>query len=47
MKKLTLSFWLALAVAGIFVAQSASPFGKNVRFGDPIPTCPPLCPTAK
>ena len=43
MKKLTLSFWLALAAAGIFIAQAASPFSSNSRFGDPIPTCPPRC----
>ncbi len=45
MKKLTLSFWLALAAAGVFVVQASNPFGhKQVRFDDPIPTCPPLCP---
>lgn len=47
MKKLTLSFWLALAVAGIFVAEAASPFSRNARLGDPIPTCPPQCPLAR
>jgi len=38
MKKLVLSFWLALAAAGLFVAQSA------MRADDPAPTCPPECP---
>ena len=43
MKKLTLSFWLALAAAGIFVAQTASPFSQTMRTDDPAPTCPPEC----
>ena len=43
MKKLTLSFWLALATASIFATQIASPFTHQVRFDDPIPTCPPDC----
>jgi hypothetical protein len=47
MKKLTLSFWLALAAAGIFVAQIASPLSSNSIPGDPIPTCPPSCPMAR
>jgi len=42
MRKLTLSFWLALAAAGIFVIQAT---GKaQHRFDDPAPTCPPDCP---
>jgi hypothetical protein len=41
MKKLTLSFWLALAAAGIFVIQAT---GTSVHRGDdPAPTCPPTC----
>jgi len=46
MKKLTLSFWLALATASFFVIQSATPTTHQVRFDDPLPTCPPLCPPA-
>ena len=42
MKKLTLSFWLALAAAGIFVMEAAGP-STQTHFGDPIPTCPPFC----
>ena len=42
MKKLTLSFWLALAAAGIFVIEAAGP-STTRAFGDPIPTCPPIC----
>jgi hypothetical protein len=42
MKKLTLSFWLALAAAGVFVIEAAGP-STHQSFGDPIPTCPPLC----
>lgn len=42
MKKLTLSFWLALAAAGIFVIQAAGT--SQQRFDDPAPTCPPKCP---
>lgn len=47
MKKLTLSFWLALAAAGVFVIEAAGP-STQTHFGDPIPTCPPDCsqPTA-
>jgi hypothetical protein len=44
MKKLTLTFWLALAAAGIFMSQSSTANGNQARFDDPIPTCPPLCP---
>jgi len=44
MKKLTLSFWLALAAAGVFMAQTSTPVTTAARFDDPIPTCPPLCP---
>ncbi|HLG99763.1 MAG TPA: hypothetical protein VKX49_25870 [Bryobacteraceae bacterium] len=40
MKKLTLSFWLALAAAGVFVIQAAGP---SMHFDDPMPTCPPDC----
>jgi len=43
MKKLTLSFWLALAAAGIFVIQAAGTSANQTRFDDPIPTCPPTC----
>ena len=44
MKKLTLSFWLALAAAGIFILQAASASSTQTpRFDDPIPTCPPYC----
>ena len=46
MKKLTLTFWLALAAAGLFVIQVASPLGQ-LRADDPIPTCPPECPKPK
>jgi hypothetical protein len=42
MKKLTLSFWLALAAAGLFVLEAAGPFSQS-RMDDPIPTCPPDC----
>jgi hypothetical protein len=41
MKKLTLSFWLALAAAGVFVIQAAGP--GTFHFDDPAPTCPPDC----
>jgi hypothetical protein len=41
MKKLTLSFWLALAAAGMFVIQAAGPLSH--RTDDPLPTCPPDC----
>ena len=47
MKKLTLSFWLALAAAGIFTIQLASPISHQRHFDDPIPTCPPECPKPK
>lgn len=47
MKKLTLSFWLALAMAGVFAAQSSGPLSTKARFDDPIPTCPPLCPDVR
>ena len=42
MKKLTLSFWLALAAAGILALQAAGPV-RQMHFDDPIPTCPPDC----
>ena len=44
MKKLTLTFWLALAVASIFAIQ-ATPSFKGVQTDMPLPTCPPHCPT--
>jgi len=44
MKKLTLSFWLALATASFLVVQAASPASHAVRADVPFPTCPPLCP---
>jgi hypothetical protein len=44
MKKLTLSFWLALAAAGIVVIQTATPLSSQVRTDLPLPTCPPDCP---
>jgi len=43
MKKLTLSFWLALAVASIFAIQAAPKFSA-VQSELPMPTCPPSCP---
>ena len=43
MKKLTLSFWLALAVASLFAIQ-ATPVFQSVQGQMPIPTCPPKCP---
>lgn len=43
MKKLTLSFWLALAAAGIFTIQATSAKSNIVRTDVPIPTCPPDC----
>jgi hypothetical protein len=46
MKKLTLSFWLALAAAGLLVTQTTS-LSAKFRFDDPAPTCPPLCPDKK
>jgi len=42
MKKLTLSFWLALAAASVFAIEAAAP-STHQNFGDPIPTCPPIC----
>ncbi|HEX6897060.1 MAG TPA: hypothetical protein VF146_17400 [Bryobacteraceae bacterium] len=42
MKKFTLSFWLALAAAGIIASQAAVP-STQIQFDDPIPTCPPDC----
>jgi hypothetical protein len=47
MKKLTLSFWLALAAASIIVVQTATPSTSQVRTDLPIPTCPPECPDQK
>jgi hypothetical protein len=44
MKKLTLSFWLALAAAGIFAIQAAAPKSHNIQTDLPLPTCPPYCP---
>jgi hypothetical protein len=46
MTKLTLSFWLALAAAGIIVVQNATPSSSQVRTDLPIPTCPPECPNS-
>ena len=43
MKKLTLTFWLALAAAGMFVIQAAGPLSHTMRMDDPLPTCPPEC----
>jgi hypothetical protein len=43
MKKLTLSLWLALAAAGVFVIH-AMPSSHAVTMDVPIPTCPPDCP---
>jgi hypothetical protein len=43
MKKLTLTFWLALAAAGMLVIQAASTSSHQTRMDDPIPTCPPDC----
>ncbi len=44
MKKLTLSFWLALAAAGIFALQAAAPKSHtHVQTDVPFPTCPPDC----
>jgi len=47
MKKLKLSFWLAVAAASIFAIQLASPITSQHRLDDPIPTCPPECPPSK
>ena len=42
MKKLTLTFWLALAAAGLIATQTSTI--SSLRGGDdPIPTCPPNC----
>jgi hypothetical protein len=45
MKKFKLSFWLALATASMFAIQLAAPASHSSRFDDPMPTCPPECPT--
>jgi len=44
MKKLKVSFWLALATASIFAIQLATPASHSSRYDDPMPTCPPECP---
>jgi len=44
MKKLTLSFLLAVATASFLVIQAATPATKTVHADVPFPTCPPLCP---
>ena len=44
MKKLTVSFWLAVAMASFLVVQAAAPAAHTVRVDVPFPTCPPLCP---
>jgi len=44
MKKIKVSFWIAIATVGMFAIQLASPVTHQVRFDDPIPTCPPECP---
>jgi hypothetical protein len=44
MKKLTLSFWLALAAAGIIALQAMPSSHKVVMNNVPFPTCPPDCP---
>ena len=43
MKKLTLSFWLALAVASMFAIQATPKFSATTA-ELPLPTCPPSCP---
>ena len=43
MKKLTMSFWLALAAAAVFAIQAAAPSTQQMHFDDPAPTCPPDC----
>jgi hypothetical protein len=43
MKKLAMSFWLALAAAGLMVVQASGPFSHQSRMDDPMPTCPPEC----
>jgi hypothetical protein len=43
MKKLTLSFWLVLAAAGI-IALEAMPPSHTHLVPVPFPTCPPECP---
>jgi len=47
MKKLKLSFWLALATASMFAIQLAAPASHSSRYDDPLPTCPPECPPTK
>lgn len=47
MKKLSMTLWLALAAAGLFVTQTSSPIVSTTHFDDPLPTCPPLCPDVK
>lgn len=44
MKKITLTFWLALATAGILAVQASNLNTKSVHADVPFPTCPPLCP---
>ena len=45
MKKLTVGFWLALAAAGLFLANAYSDsIHKRVVAEVPFPTCPPTCP---
>jgi hypothetical protein len=44
MKKLTLSFWLALAAAGIIGLQAMPSSHETVQKTVPFPTCPPDCP---
>jgi hypothetical protein len=43
MKKLTISFWLALAAAGIIAIQTM-PSSRTQLVPLPFPTCPPDCP---
>lgn len=42
MKKLTLSFWLALAAAGVIATQALHASHEATVL--PFPTCPPDCP---
>ena len=44
MKKLTMSFWLALAAAGIIALQAMPSSQEKVQKAVPFPTCPPDCP---
>jgi len=45
MKKLTLSFWLALATASVLMIQATNNPSHSAQAKDvPFPTCPPLCP---